>query len=99
MSYTYTYRIKSISIETGTFSVEYMPDDTDLMPVFLNLSIIEKDYTSILDSNTNEPLFQNQQSVPFSYHLDHTIAYYAPIGLWKNQKYMIDNIELLQNKM
>jgi hypothetical protein len=99
MAFTFTYKIKTISIEQGHFLVEYIPDDESLSPISLNVSIVEKDYMTIMDETTKDLAFNSQQAVPFSYHLEHTINYYSPQNIWKNQKYLLDNIELLQSKM
>jgi len=97
--YSFTHKIKSLDISAGNFLVEYIPDDTDLSPVLLNLSISERSYTTIRDENTNEPLYTNQESVPFSYHYEYTINNFSPQNVWNNQKHMLNNLEFLQNKM
>jgi len=99
MAFTFTYKIKSINIEQGHFLVEYTPDDLDLAPVSLNVNIVERDYTTIIDDVTRDPVYNDQQSVPFSYHLEHTINIYSPQNIWKNQKYFLNNMTLLQSKM
>lgn len=95
---TYTFTIKSINISEGTFVIEYTPDDSLLMPVSYNTFLYEKNYQTIRDENNNL-IYNSQDEVPFSVHLDHTVKSAAPIDLWRRHKLLLDNVAVLQSLM
>jgi len=96
MNLNYTYTVKSINIEQGTMVIDYVPEDLELSPMSLNAMLYEKNYFDIRDEN-NQLIYQNQNDVPFSVHIDHTIKSCAPINVWRKQKFLLDNYNDVHN--
>lgn len=95
-NYNFSYSVTQINLETGTFEVEYDPEDINLSPIKLNLGLLPKYYKEIVDAN-NEPIYSSQEEVPFEVHFQNTIDLCKPIGQWRNQYLMFNNIDKIEN--
>ena len=96
MNLNYSYQVVSIDIAGCHMVVKYLPEDEDLSPISYNNRIIERSFQDIRDEN-NQLLFQSQEEVPFSYHLEYSCKYAAPLDLWRKQKLLIENYQLALN--
>jgi hypothetical protein len=92
MDLSFTHKVKSINIEEGTFVVEYIPNDPELIPISYNSYVYEKPFYEILDQNGNQ-VYQNQDDVPFEVNLAYSIERAAPLLRWKRQRLMLDNLD------
>ena len=92
MDLTYTYTIKSVNIQEGSFIVEYTPNDPELYPLAINSFLYEQPYYDLKDENGNL-VYQNQDEVPFNVHLEYSISQAAPIGSWRRTKMVLNNLE------
>jgi len=95
-NYNFSYAVTQINLENGTFEVEYLPEDINLSPVRLNLYLLPKYYKEIVDAN-NELVYASQEEVPFEIHFENTIDRHKPLGQWRNQYLMMENIDKIEN--
>lgn len=91
-NYNFTYKISQINIESGTFEVTYIPEDINLSQVTYNVLFRPIDYNFIVDSKS-ESIYKSQDEVPFDLHIENSLKPYIPIQLWKNQYFILNNIE------
>lgn len=95
-NYNFSYKIANINIEMGTFEITYIPESEFLSPITLNQYLLLRPYTELVD-DTGALLYQSQDDVPFSVHLENTIQVTKPLMQWHRQYLMLNNIEELSN--
>lgn len=83
MEFEFTYELISADIDTGTFEIKYIPIEPHLSMVSYNLNIILSDV----------------EGATFDDHLENTVNIQSPQTFWKNQKFIFDNAEAIQQKI
>ena len=96
-NYNYTYNVLNVNIEQGTFEVRFTPESENLSPVVLNTYLLPVSYMDIRTAN-NELVYATQDDVPFDVHLENTIKSIAPLGQWKKQYILQENIDQLHER-
>lgn len=95
-NFNFTYIIDSVDIQAGTILINYIPNDSNLSPVFLNCLLLTKDYKTILDDNQNL-VYNSEDEVPLIEHVKHTVDVNNPIDVWSKQSKLLNNAVMLQN--
>jgi len=93
-NYNYTAKVSSVNIEQGTVAISFMPENMNLTPVTLNTYMLPLSYYDIRDAN-NCLIYQTQDDVPFSVHIENTVRCTAPLQQWKKQHMLQTNINEL----
>lgn len=95
-NYNFTYIVRNVNIEQGTFEILFTPESEYLSPVALNAGLLPVSYLDIRDEN-NQLIYSSQDEVPFKEHLENTVKHTTPLYQWKKQYMLQNNIETLIN--
>lgn len=96
--FSYTYKIKSLDVETCSGMVQYIPDDINLSPIEFIMSFRLIDYKMFLDDN-GELIYNSQEEVPYQTNVEKHISTNAPHEMWASQEAMMANMEFLRSKI
>jgi len=83
MEFEFTYELIAADIEAGVFEVKYIPVEPYLSMLRLNLNVI----------------LSNIEGATFEDHFENSVNLQSPQMFWKNQKFMFDNAEAIQQKI
>lgn len=94
----FTWKITTVDYQQARFTITYTPDDDSLIPMLINVRFQLHDYKIFRDDNGNL-LYPNQDSVPFSAHLEECVKSNAPHYLWGATEMMLANEDHINSKM
>lgn len=83
---SFTATVLAHDIATTHMLVEFVPDDPDLMPMTLNVPVVER--------REWQPSVDGLAPIPNEYslqdHIEYSVRCAAPVQQWRNQKILVN---------